>query len=245
MTFTSPAALEPVAAALTRLSALWAESGTDAGAGPGAGAGTGAEALVALGELRAAVDAFTVHVAGALQASPGSDNPALLAGHRHMSSFLAELWKISYPAARQFCAVGAALTPGRSLVGEELPARYPVLAEALSAGDGSSGAGSVSVDQIAVTVRELDKASAACSHDDMRAAERLIVNYASGLTVEQTRKLAAQIRDWLDQDGIEPREAIQRRGRSLTIRTTRDGMTRIDWLLDAESAGYVLSGITP
>ena len=262
MTFTTPAALEPIAAALTRLAGLWAAAGSGLGEGTGAdpgiggartslGAGTRVEALAALGALRAAVDAVTVQVAGALEAGPGVENPATVAGHRNTASFLAELWRISYPVAKQFCAVGAAVAPGRSLVGAELPARYPVLADALDTGGGSlsgdgslSGGRSLSVDQIAAVVRELEKASPACSREDVRRAEALIVDYAPGLTVEQTRKLAAQVRDRLDQDGIEPREAAQRRGRSLTIRTTRDGMTRIDWLLDAESAGYVLSGIT-
>ena len=59
----------------------------------------------------------------------------------------------------------------------------------------------------------------------------------------ELRTLAGQVRDRLDQDGIEPREATQRRRRSLTITTTADGMTRIDWLLDPESAGYVVSAV--
>jgi hypothetical protein len=62
--------------------------------------------------------------------------------------------------------------------------------------------------------------------------------------VEQISRLAVQVRDRLDEDGIEPREAIHRRRRSLTITTSRDGMTHIDWWLDPESAGHVLPQIT-
>ena len=71
----------------------------------------------------------------------------------------------------------------------------------------------------------------------------MLVEQAPSLTVPELRTLAAHVRDRLDQDGIEPREDRQRRRRSLSITTTADGMTRIDWLLDPESAGYVVSAV--
>ena len=74
--------------------------------------------------------------------------------------------------------------------------------------------------------------------------ERVLIEHAPGLTVEQLRKLAVQVRERLDQDGTEPREQAQRRLRSLTISTTRDGMIHINWYLDAESAGHVLPQLT-
>ena len=74
--------------------------------------------------------------------------------------------------------------------------------------------------------------------------ERVLIEHAPGLTVEQLRQLAVQVRERLDQDGTEPREQMQRRRRSLTISTTRDGMTHINWYLDAESAGHVLPQLT-
>ena len=93
-------------------------------------------------------------------------------------------------------------------------------------------------------IRELGKTGPGCSLEQRTDGERVLVDHAPGLTVEQIRRLAVQVRDRLDQDGIEPREEVQRRRRSLTITTTRDGMTHIDWYLDADSAGHVLPQIT-
>ena len=80
--------------------------------------------------------------------------------------------------------------------------------------------------------------------EDRALGERVLIEHAPGLTVEQLRKLAVQVRERLDQDGTEPREQAQRRLRSLTISTTRDGMIHINWYLDAESAGHVLPQLT-
>ena len=102
----------------------------------------------------------------------------------------------------------------------------------------------VSVEQAAVIVRELVKTGPGCSLEHRALGERVLVEHAPGLTVEQMRRLAIQVRDRLDEDGTEPREQVQRRRRSLTISTTRDGMTHVDWYLDAVSAGHVLPQIT-
>ncbi|WP_431278058.1 DUF222 domain-containing protein [Leifsonia poae] len=101
----------------------------------------------------------------------------------------------------------------------------------------------LSVDQAAIIIRELDKAAPACSVDDVALGERLLVEHAPDLTVTELRALAAQVRDRLDEDSILPREQRQRMRRSLTIGTTSDGMTHLEWFLDPESAGYVVTAI--
>ena len=127
-------------------------------------------------------------------------------------------------------ATGARL----SLTGETLPPRFPALATATTAplvvedASPNDAAGWVSVEQAAVIVRELGKAADRCPLEDLHGAEQVLVEHASALTVPELRSLAGQVRDLLDQDGIEPREARQRRRRSLTITTTAGGMTRID-----------------
>ena len=93
-------------------------------------------------------------------------------------------------------------------------------------------------------IRELAKTGPGCSLEQRIAGERALVGHAPGFTVEQMRRLAVQVRDRLDQDGTEPREERQRRLRSLTVTTTREGMAHINWFLDAESAGQVIPQIT-
>ena len=232
------------------------------------------QALAALGAVRAAFDAATLRWIAALERACSADpeaDPVRAAGHGDIGSLLAELWRTSLPAARQLCAVARATAPRHSLHGEELPAEFPVLATALlghpTGGDstaeastvdgdpeGSAAIGAadptasvgprVSVEQAAVIVRELTKTGPGCTLEQRAMGERALVAHAPGFTVEQLRKLAVQVRDRLDQDGTEPREELQRRRRSLTITTTRDGMAHIDWYLDAESAGHVIPQIT-
>ncbi|MFF1633547.1 DUF222 domain-containing protein [Leifsonia sp. NPDC058248] len=206
-------------------------------------------ALTVLGEAQAAIDAVKLRVVGELVGRStmiGEANPTTRAGHAQPAALVAERWQIALPAARQYCRVGEATAPRMSLAAETLPARFPALAAALGvAVDDHDAAphGRISVDQAAVIVRELDKAAPACSAASLALGEKTLVEHAPGLTVEDVRVLAGQVRDRLDQDGVEPREDRQRRRRSLTISTTTDGMTHLDWFLDPESAGFVVTAI--
>jgi hypothetical protein len=214
------------------------------------------DAVTVLGEVRAVLEAVELRIAGELENRSrvlGVDNPVTRAGHATAAAVLAERWQISIGTARRYCSVGEATGSRLSLTGEALPPRFPTLAAAttaLSATPGEDPSGDedatgrwVSVEQAAVIVRELGKAADRCTVEDLHAAEQALVEHAPSLTVPELRALSGQVRDRLDQDGIEPREARQRRRRSLTITTTADGMTRIDWLLDPESAGYVVSAV--
>ncbi|WP_345763880.1 DUF222 domain-containing protein [Diaminobutyricibacter sp. McL0608] len=214
--------------------------------------------LAALGAIRAAVDAVALRRIVALEGGRWFDSesdPVQAAGHPNVESLLAELWKTPLPAARQLCAVARATAPRHTLQGESLPAEFPDLAKALFSDDADAAdteadptAGvvrpRVSVEQAGAIIRELVKTGPGCGLDERAMGERVLIEHAPGLTVEQLRKLAVQVRERLDQDGTEPREQMQRRLRSLTISTTRDGMTHINWYLDAESAGHVVPQLT-
>ena len=196
-------------------------------------------ALATLGQARALVDAVCVQAAGELEADArvnGPENPVSAGGHASATSLLTELWGVSVATAGMFCRVGEATQPRTSLTGEMLPARFEQL------GDGVA-AGSVSVEKAAVIVRELEKAAVACSVDALATGERVLVGFAPGYSVRELRALAAQVRDRLDQDGVEPREVRQRRRRSLRVTTTEDAMVRIEAVLDPESAAPVVTAI--
>jgi hypothetical protein len=210
-------------------------------------------ALSVLGEAQAALDAVKLRVVGELvhrSTVVGEANPTTRAGHSQPAALVAERWQIALPAARQYCRVGEATAPRVSLAAEVLPARFPTLAAALDAPAGEHDAerdavppDRVSLDQAAVIVRELDKAAPACSASALSLGENTLVEHAPNLTVAELRVLAGHVRDRLDEDGILPREELRRRRRSLTISTTADGMTHVDWYLDPESAGYVVTAI--
>jgi hypothetical protein len=199
------------------------------------------DGLTTVGDLQAVLDAVKLRMVGEVVARSvlvGSENPVHRAGHASPAVLVAERWQIPVPAARQYCLVGAATAPRMSLTGEVLPARFPALAEAVSA-----PVGWVSVEQAAVIVRELGKAAPGCSSTNLEAGEQVLVQHAPTLTITELRSFAGQVRDRLDQDGILPRELRQQQRRSLTISTTSDGMTHLDWYLTPESAGYVVTAI--
>ncbi|HEV7182900.1 MAG TPA: DUF222 domain-containing protein, partial [Leifsonia sp.] len=194
-------------------------------------------AVSVLGEVQRVLDVIKIRVAGELvrrSGGPGPENPVSHTGHGNPAVLLAVRWRIPVGAARQYCLVGDATSPTRSPTGEVVPARHPFLADRL---------GAVGVEQAGVIVRELGKAAPGCSGEDLASGERLLVEHAADLTVTELRVLAGQVRDRLDEDGIVSREVRQRARRSLTITTTSDGLTHLDWFLDPESAGYVVTAI--
>ena len=195
--------------------------------------------LAVLGQVRALVDAVCAQAAGELEADAGvsgPENPVSAGGHASAASLLSALWGVSVATAGMFCRVGAATQPRTSLTGEVLPARFEQVGSGVADG-------SVSVEKAAVIVRELEKAAVACSADALATGEQVLVGFAPGYSVRELRGLAVQVRDRLDQDGIEPREVRQRRRRSLRVTTTEDAMVRIDALLDPESAAPVVTAI--
>jgi len=151
-------------------------------------------------------------------------------------SFLAELWQISVAEARRVCEVGVAVRPRPALDGSLLPARYPALGAALENL-------TLGVEAAAVIVRELDQAASFCSASARAAGEQLLVEHAPGLSVRQVQDLARQVRDRLDEDGAEPRDAIRRQRRALTLIQQPDGMVRLVWDMPPETAGLVRVGI--
>ncbi|WP_271178024.1 DUF222 domain-containing protein, partial [Leifsonia poae] len=221
-------------------------------------------AVATVGDAQAVLDAVKLRIAAELvhrSAAPGDSNPTMRAGHASPAALLAERWRIAMPAARRLCLVGDAVSASTGPAGEDVPAAFPALASALCAPldealDSSQGSLSapmptptptptptIGVEQAAVIVRELSLAAPACSPDALALGERVLVDNAPDLTVAQLRGLAVQVRDRLDDDGILSREKRRRQRRSLTISTTADGMTHVDWYLDPESAGYVVTAI--
>jgi 5-methylcytosine-specific restriction protein A len=73
-------------------------------------------------------------------------------------------------------------------------------------------------------------------------AERVLVERAVGLAVDDVRRLVVRAQAWLDPDGVEPRMEEQRSRRALTV-FERDGMVHLNAVLDAETAAPVVTAI--
>jgi len=196
--------------------------------------------LADAGAVQRAMDVIRVRLAGELAAQSaehlGAEGIARRAGHAQPASFLAELWQISIAEAKRLCDVGVAVRSRVALDGSMLPARYPTLAGAVETL-------ALGVEAAAVIVRELDQAAPYCSASARAAGEQLLVEHAPGLSVRQVQGLARQVRDRLDEDGPEPRDAIRRGRRSLSLIPQPDGMVRLVWDMPPETAGLVRAGI--
>ncbi|MFB2557030.1 HNH endonuclease signature motif containing protein [Herbiconiux liangxiaofengii] len=125
------------------------------------------------------------------------------------------------------------------LGGGEGPAPFPGVAQALDAGR-------LGVEAASIITRQCSElAVRGCSPDVVAGAEQTLVDetVARGLAADQTTKLAIRIRELLDPDGAEPRDAVHQQLRSLTIAQAADGMIRGKFALTPEQGGVWLASI--
>ncbi|WP_231587690.1 DUF222 domain-containing protein, partial [Microbacterium oxydans] len=72
--------------------------------------------------------------------------------------------------------------------------------------------------------------------------ERVLVERAVGVSLDDVRKLVVRAEAWLDPAGVGPREQ-ERRGRRSVTMFERDGMVHLHAVLDAETAAPVVTAI--
>jgi hypothetical protein len=120
-----------------------------------------------------------------------------------------------------------------SLVGEVLPARYDMVANAFHSAD-------VGLDAALAIVRDLSSAERTASVAQLDAAEKELVAEALRISADLVAIQARAWRSALDPDGAEPRDRAQRIQRSLVIgRERADGMTPFSGLADPVSASQL------
>ncbi|GAA3775657.1 hypothetical protein GCM10022240_29090 [Microbacterium kribbense] len=179
-----------------------------------------ADALSAVGRR---VDAERAHVAAEIdrQSRPelGADSLAKQHGYRNAACLLAATGGISVGDAHRLVAVGKAIAPRTSLIGEALPAKHPYVAAAIDSGD-------LGVVAAGLIVTMLDRVAVRCDPGLRDEAEGLLSGNAPGLTLDQLRKVIAQAEAWLDPDGAEPAERDSYGERALTM-FERDGMLHL------------------
>lgn len=221
--------------AMSRLDAAWADV-DDSGE-------LSREQLIAvstsLGVLQRRLDAVHIEVAACIarESRPelGAASLAKQQGFRNPATMIAATVGVSRGDATRLVKVGEAVAPRADLLGAPLPAKYPVVREAL-------GAGMLSAQAAAVIIALLDRCRLAAGLVRVAEAERLLVEKALGLALDDVRKLVVRAEAWLDPDGVEPRLEEQRSRRSLTIHE-RDGMVHLNAILDAETAAPVVTAI--
>ncbi|HEY4225276.1 MAG TPA: DUF222 domain-containing protein [Pseudolysinimonas sp.] len=142
------------------------------------------------------------------------------AGHRTAEEFLRAETGVTGRDAAVSTRVGGLAGAGGAIGGAILAGRVSVAAaDAIHVGLGPAGT--------AVPAEVLEQ-----------AAERLC-GEAEMLDPDRLQRRAREVRDEIDEDGVADREAERRARRSLRLVRQADGMTRIIWLLDPESAAVV------
>jgi hypothetical protein len=142
------------------------------------------------------------------------------AGHRTVEEFLRVETGVSARDASATARVGEIAGAGGVLGEAILNGRVTVAAaDAIHAGLGEATSG--------VPAELLDQAT-----------ERLC-GEAESIDPDRLQRRAREVRDELDEAGVADREAQRRSARSLRLVRQADGMTRIIWLLDPESAAIV------
>ena len=195
-----------------------------------------ADGFVQKREAEAQLVRVAAEVVERSRSSLGPNGLSIRAGSGSPAALLAELGHITLAEAHRLCRVAEATADRISLVGERMPARYPLVAEAALAAR-------IPVDSANHIVAALDQAAPRAEGEHFVAAEQALVEFACDNPADSVRKLAARWRDALDVDGIEPREddLVQRRCLRRTI--LANGMKRYQLDLDPLSSAYLDAAI--
>jgi len=209
-----------------------------------------------LGTAQQAGELLAARIAGvvALRSAPnrGDDRLTRRAGYANAGVLVSERWRVPRARGAAIAEVGAAITPGRSLLGEPEECALPAVSSALEpAPDAEAGPqatvtlprAALTVDAAAIIVRELRSTARVCGTQAVQAAAELAVEHSSGATLQDVTRIAKTVRTRLDQDGLEPRDDLLRMSERCTVRELPNGMTRFQADLAPEHAAFVRAGL--
>ena len=195
-----------------------------------------------LGSLEAAfaarrtADASIARLAGEIaersRTELGVDGLARRSGHANAAQLVMAVGRVGKGDADRFCKVGTATAPRFSLAGEKLPPQFETLAVGVNNGV-------VTVEAASHIITQLNAARSNADAEAMVAAETALVDFASVGTADDVRRVAAQWRDHLDTDGIEPREEQLVAARCLKRFWLSNGLKRYQLDADPERAAYL------
>lgn len=227
--------LLPLLEAITRLEEAWADADS--------GIDLSREQLVAanaaLGVLQRRIDGLHTEIAAGIahesRVELGSAGLAKEQGFRNPAAMIAAATGGSSGDAFRLVKVGEATAPRESLLGDRLPAKYPAVRSAVCAGLISAAAA-------ALIVALLDRARLKADPARLAEAEVILAERASGLSLDEVRKLIARAEAWIDPDGVAPREDQARGSRSLTM-FERDGSLHLRLTIDVAAGASIKAAV--
>ena len=168
--------------------------------------------LRAVEALRRRLEAVTVlQVAEADQRGVAQENACT-----STADLLTQLLLMSPSEAKLRVTRAKELGPRRNLDGQPLPPIFPLVADALQAGELCSG-------HVAVIVKTVDAIPTQVGVEVIDSAEQSLVGHARLLTPKQLGVVATRLLALLDPDGAAPREEEQQRHRAFSLREQPDG----------------------
>lgn len=181
------------------------------------------------------VDSLRVsHAADAAERMSSPVDSLGAAGYGSPRQAIAQLTGVSEAEASRRIRVGARIAHTTSITGAELAPRFPVVAEAVRAGD-------LGLEAAEIISRELDSVACRVDRRMIHEAERGLVELAAGgdghppLAADLVRDQVVVFILAIDPDGAVPTERSARIKRSLVFgRETSDGMIPVRGLLMAE-----------
>ena len=180
----------------------------------------------------AAIARFAGEIAERSRTELGVDGLARRSGHANASQLVMAVGRVGKGDADRFCKVGTATASRFSLAGERLPPQFGALAVGVDTGV-------VAVEAASHIITQLNAARSNADADAMVAAETALVGFAGVGTADDVRRVAAQWRDHLDTDGIEPREEQLVTARCLKRFWLSNGLKRYQLDADPERAAYL------
>lgn len=196
-------------------------------------------ANTAIGALKRRVDALQVQVAARIaqesRAELGPNSLAKQSGFRNSAQLIAASSGVSTGEASQIVKTGEATATRSDFTGKPAPAKYPAVQAALSSGRlGAAGAGMI--------VKFLDRARVGVDAVKVAEVERLLVERAIGLSLDELRRLIASAVAILEEDKLEAREEERRAARSVSM-FERDGNFHLNLITPVEEGAPIKAAI--
>lgn len=195
--------------------------------------------LGAIGQNARLLDAVGARIAGELtrrSARTESEPLAKRLGEKSAIHLISARTGLGTSRSVDWSRTGSRLAPRVTLIGEPLPAEYPLVSAALDEGD-------LSLDQARGILDALSAIKPHVDLDKLAWLQEFLVGQAALLPASDLMRLCRVLPDRYNPDGVEPREEELRTLAGVKLIQRRNGMLRLIADLDPESGGYVKTAL--
>jgi hypothetical protein len=164
----------------------------------------------------------------------GASGLSMRLSERKPANFIEQVTRISQAEANRRVRIGLAIRPRQSMLGELLPPKRPIVAEAMVNG-------LVGIDTAATIIYSLEQAArgSEATPENMDAAELALVQMGTTESADLVADSGRHWRDAMDPDGIEPRYEDIRERAMITVGRERNGIKNYNIKADPETSALL------